>query len=811
MKRPWLITIVISAALITAGAGTIRLLNPKTHEQRSNELRQNAYRLQLAGKMADAEQQYKSALAESRQGDNALQPTLVLDQLSQLYAAEHNDAAEEQTLRELLTVYQKLKETQIKGAEVRTEVNHGCIVTPMKLASVLQERGRNQEALPLYKVALAANPEDIGTIDQQLRLKSDYAALLKKLGLTEQAEQIETAVLLENEGYEWKDNMNQAKKEYLDGHYTEALKTFEFCRKKAKMIKDNGTLSLLDSWIAKSDLREGKSAEAERFLREAVQVRSAEPLYCAYYKVMLACALQRAGKLKEASQLIKQAYNVKHDFIVGSSAEILQEYDRMGMHKEAFAQSKWLLDQLRSIPGVRSTDITMLTIQAAEEGLAALQYSDAYPLIRNAIALHAPATYHVTLQSNLASCLDGLKRFKEAEAVWRKLLTEKLTDDELLDTMDHLAVNLAMQHRNAEAIAESDKRLAYTEQKFGISDRRMAHAFYAKASLYDQMAESAKAEVCWQQAIDAALKAKEKDASYINLLYYRLADNETHQLKLKQAEKTLKTKLAFCKTSLGEANRATIIAYFTLADNLRYQQKGKEEDACYQQALDVMKAHTLTDNTEYVDCLCLFGINGSTSEVKKNFCLQAIDAAKHNAPSDPQNLIRAHMALARDVYLLNDNDPEHAIVEAHNALSLLKQHPDATELRALECLNTIALAEHLTKQYQSSNLSCEQVLAGAKICKDHWAGLEASRAEMTRALNAYAQNDRVSSSTHFANALNELEKYKYKNTSPWLEVQYAEVKNALTRVQADDELVAWQNFRQKAARKFPAEADSNTH
>lgn len=573
MKRSWLISTTVLAVVVTAGATTAYLLNPKSHEQRCNDLRQSAFLLQQSGKSQQAEALYNSALAESRQSDNALQTVLVLSELAQIYATEHKDDAQEQTLRELLKTYEKLKAVKIDGASNRAYVNHGYIEVTTRLASFLQSRGRNQEALPLYKVALAANPEDIGTIEAQLRLKSEYAASLKALGMNDQAEQIEKALTLENEGYDWKESLRQAKGDYSKGRFLQAKKTFELCRTKALMLKDQVALSLVDSWLAQSYLLEGKTELAESLMRESVGLRQVDRNSCAYRQVILACVLQREGKLPEASTVLKQAYGTDPSLILRAGDELLEGYDLSGMTTVGYDQMKWLCEQVQAMPGVQPKYIVELEARAAEQAFVCKRIAESYSLLRKALVLRAPGADNARLYSDMAKSLDEQKRYKEAEFYWRKLLTQKLSDDVRVQSMDCLALNLQSQKRTAEALGIEDQRQALAAQKFGPDNKFVASGLAARASLYDAMNEPAKAETCWRQAIDIGLKAKDREPPYINLLYYRLADNQTHQLKLQQAEETLKAKLAYCKSAFGEADRNTILSYFTLAVNQGYQKK----------------------------------------------------------------------------------------------------------------------------------------------------------------------------------------------------------------------------------------------
>ncbi|HEY9719426.1 MAG TPA: hypothetical protein V6C69_18250, partial [Trichormus sp.] len=310
MKRLWLIATIVFLSIIAAAALAFHLLNSKNHEQSCDQLREDAYRLQKAGKLADAENTYKSALAEAQHSDNALQAPLVLKDLVQLYAVEGKLDAQERTLHALLDRYAKLeKDTHGEDAGLRTEMKEGSFHATTKLAEVLQQEGKLEESVALYKVAVSSFREDIGSIADESRISEEYANALRKLGRTAEADQLKTANDLDNEGLDWKRNLAVGRDDCLQGRLESGERELEFCQTKAKRISDQASLAQLDSWLAQCYFMQHKYAQADQTLKESVDAsKQASPHYTPFYLTLYAYVLERIGKTAQATDCLHQAY-----------------------------------------------------------------------------------------------------------------------------------------------------------------------------------------------------------------------------------------------------------------------------------------------------------------------------------------------------------------------------------------------------------------------------------------------------------------------------------------------------------------------
>ena len=778
----------------------MRLFNPSGHDQRCNEIRKDAYRAQQAGKLIEAEKLYQSAAAEARLSDNALQTPLVLDELAQIYGAEHNDDAQERTLREVLHIYDHLKNDQLKQAELRSAVNHGYIDTTVKLAHLLQTRGLNEQALPLYKVALASSVEELGTIEDQSRLKSQYAELLKKLGKISEAEKIEVDLTLDNEGFDYQQAATDARNACLAGRSAEGEHTLEICRKRAHLTHDRSRIVLIDAWLGECYMVSGKNVMAETVFREAAAVPQKDAAFRSVYQTMLACILQHNGKTKEASVCFKRAYNGHWDPIVAASNEMISAFDRNGQYKDSLALYQWTLRQMQATPGVPIKYIAWQWIWISQHYLQLSKPIDAYEAACSARALNAfppksPGYAQILISIGLA--LDGQKRYQEGELYWRKILAIKAVskDDNLyLNALAGLNTDLIQQKRYRQAEEVVKQRLTYCTKKFGPYDRQVIDSLVNYAEYWHAVDNQSKAESYWRQAVNAMLRSPQKDATACNTFYFRLADSQTHQNKLKQSENTLIEKLSYCRKEFGEADRATITTLFQLANLSRYQGNMDQSDMRYREALKSCETQNLTNSPQYVSALSLFGRYGTSVAERKSSLLKAIALGDSTAGTDRNDIVEAHKVLACDIYLLSEHDLDRAQAEAQTAYDMLEKQPDQTGLSQLQCLQVIAMTEHLKGHFQQSRAVCEKIFAGAKRSPDHWAGLAAVYAEFVDGLNDVATGDRAHSQTHFESALQRLSKYKWPDH--WLAQRCPEIKSMLQSAHKTDELAAWNTFCQ---------------
>ncbi len=457
-------------------AEAVTKLSPEDKQKRvrADQLDDQAYQLDQAGKSRDAEPLYAEALQISRAVLGEKDP----DTLARLtgYAIVLYSLGRASEAEPLFADALRL------NREVLGEKHPDTLGSLNNYATVLDELGRADAAEPLYAEALRLKREVLGDEHPNTLLSlNNYALVLQRLGRAAEAEPLNAEALKirrEVLGEKHPDTLNslrsyahilnaQGRAGEAEPLYAEALRQM----REVLGEKHPGTLGSLNDYASalKNLGRAGEAeplyAEALRLYREVLGEKHPSTLASLTGYAIVLASLGRDSEAEplfaEALRLNREVLGEKHPDTLGSLsnyATVLQELGRAGEAEPLYAEA---LRQMREVWGAKHPD-TLGSLNNYAHVLATLgRDSEAEPLFAETLLLRREVLgekHPETLRSlsNYAHVLATLGRDSEAEPLSaealrlrREVLGEKHPDT--LYSLNNYALVLQTTGRAGEA------------------------------------------------------------------------------------------------------------------------------------------------------------------------------------------------------------------------------------------------------------------------------------------------------------------------------------------------------------------------
>lgn len=294
------ITFIAAAALLLSGCRT------QSHAERIDVLVKQSQTQALKHDLVGAEKSLQEAVRQADPGN--LGTAKLLTKLADIEIDKQDFAAAEISLKKALTLYQgKLTQTIYRGDAAEEEVE-----TLGKLGYVLKSQNKLCDAESAYKSAWQKGRQIVGSLKSHQNLDKQYLAILKEEGKSQEAENIEIAIAVE----EPEDN---DKALFLKGHdlvtagkMSEAKKQFKIVRQLAKQKghrKDWQDATILCALV---DYCSGSKTALDKAAQEIYQgIKSNETASDNQVKATvatLAALNAEDGKPEEAKTLFAGAY-----------------------------------------------------------------------------------------------------------------------------------------------------------------------------------------------------------------------------------------------------------------------------------------------------------------------------------------------------------------------------------------------------------------------------------------------------------------------------------------------------------------------
>ena len=412
----------------------------------------------------------------------------------------------------------------------RLDIEEGRVVTMEKLAGVLAKEGKSVQSEELYKQALLLSKNLGGSVEDNLRISTDYGALLRTLNKNEQADQLKIEVDATNLSpfeinHQADEEVSEVPKDPSPAHLI-PLKTLVLASERLQK-KDRLQQSLF--YLGAVEVCCGQLRSAEAHFRKCSTIPKTEedggvrPKFkenMAVELTSIGCCLELQGKLAEAEGFYKRALDLDFEATCATVFQMASmalkggkdEYCRVLSNRictladEANRNRKELQIIVDYLHG--------LSQQLREQG----KHAPCVPLDKKALAIEekiSPSNSKQITESlhALGSDYRALHKLKEAIP----LLERALAIHEKSSTTDHVTLSQALYSLGETHREQQDYDAAVPLYVRALSEARKANSpmvapiLSTLALTYRAMEKSAEAQIYYKQAIAIYEKTKGKD------------------------------------------------------------------------------------------------------------------------------------------------------------------------------------------------------------------------------------------------------------------------------------------------------------
>lgn len=479
------------------------------------------------------------------------------------------------------------------------------------LADAVANQDRAAEADPLYARALEIRRKALGPghpdtaeslniagnqAANQQRYRDAESLLREALSAYEKAQdQPKAATVRNNLGYVYaaQENFRQAEAEYR--------KSLEIRRKVLRA--DHPDIGAVSSNLADTCVMQGKDAEAEALLKEAVRIAEKDDpqgTNLGYALHNLACLYSQTGRTGDSLPLFERSRAVwekaegpESDIVAVSldmHAGALELAGRGGEARDLRARAERIRNKPPADPAAAWLREQEAGARALSEGRFGDAVSSAWKAVERARAFGETDERHIRSLLQLATALRNQPDYPQAESTARQALTlaEKSLGREaaeLAGILNILALICDDRDRAAEAEPLYQRALAIRAKGLGPDHPDTAQSVYNLASILQKQRKHEEAEKLFQRALKIYEKGGyEADAALVTNALGLLHDL---QGRADEAEADLRRAMERYEKSVGPEAPGLIDVCFNLGDLHRRRNQLDETERLLQRAIAI--------------------------------------------------------------------------------------------------------------------------------------------------------------------------------------------------------------------------------